>query len=84
MTLKVSWIDRGREPQCEPNPAYPNGIDVDFSKGASATCSAKLDYPAPRCGYHVVECATCKQRVVITTAGRIDDPRSVKIPCRGH
>jgi len=24
----IKWIDRGREPQCAPDPAYPNGKDL--------------------------------------------------------
>jgi hypothetical protein len=85
--LSVEWIDRGREPQCEPNPAYPNGQDVTFTSGigwpqSGNTCRTDVPYPAVRCGVYVIECATCGLRVAVTTAGRPDDPRSVTIPCR--
>ncbi len=77
----VKWIDRHREPQCEPDPAYPHGIDLDCS-GGSPGCKVDLPYPARRCGYYFVECNLCKMNVLITTAGRPDDPRSVKLPCK--
>jgi len=80
--MKVEWHDAGREPQCAPNPAYPSGIDVDCSDGAEATCTSALPYPAKRCGQFSVYCETCGQFIVVTTAGRPDDPRSVKIACK--
>lgn len=80
--MKIEWIDGGREPKCPPNPAHPNGIDIDASGGAEAACGAELrPYPAPRCGHFLVTCETCGQSMAITTAGRPDDPRSVKIAC---
>ncbi len=79
--LKAEWIDGKREPRCPPDPAFPDGIDLDVSHGAVASCHTLLDYPAPRCGYFVVTCETCNQRVVVTTAGRPDDPRSIKLGC---
>lgn len=81
MTFKIGWEDSGREPRCAPNSAFPNGVDADCSAGAAATCTATLPYPAKRCGLYVVECEVCGVRVGITTAGRPDDPRSVKIAC---
>ena len=83
MTLKVEWIDRGREPQEPPNPAFPLGIDLDASAGAAKTCSTPLPYPARRCGLYLIKCDVCGNRIVVTTAGRIDDPRSVKVACLG-
>lgn len=84
--MTVEWVDRGREPQCPPNPAYPEGIDLDCSNHAEVTCKVNLPYPAKRCGYWVVACNVCLQRIIITTAGRPDDPRSVRMGClmQGH
>lgn len=79
--IRVTWLDRGREPQCAPNPEYPTGIDLDASDGAKRTCTATLPYPAKRCGVYVVKCRACGRRVSCTTAGRPDDPRSIKIAC---
>jgi hypothetical protein len=85
MKLNVTWLDGGREPKCPPNPAYPEGIDIDMSKGAALTCETKLKpYPTPRCGLFEVYCVMCGQRVVLTTAGRPDDPRSIKLACQGR
>ena len=80
--IRVTWHDHGREPKCAPNPAYPNGIDLDCSHGAEHTCAVELPYPAKRCGYFMVKCRACGMRVAITTAGRPDDPRSARIPCK--
>lgn len=81
MTFTVQWIDHGREPQCAPNPEYPSGVDVDCSQGANKTCSVALPYPARRCGYYSVRCDQCGFFAAVTTAGRPDDPRSLKVPC---
>lgn len=82
MTFTVDWIDKGREPRCQPNPLYPSGKDLDISHGAARVCVVDLPYPAQRCGLYVVKCSECGLSVGITTAGRPDDPRSVKLPCR--
>ena len=80
--LTVEWIDRGREPQAEPDPKYPSGIDVDVSEGAAKICTASLPYPAKRCGLYLIKCSVCGLSVGVTTAGRPDDPRSVKVACK--
>lgn len=79
--LKVEWIDRHREPQCPPNPRYPNGIDVDVSGGAES-CVTDVPYPAKRCGAYHVTCKRCGYSALVTTAGRVDDPRTVRVPCQ--
>jgi hypothetical protein len=84
MKHKIVWIDSKSYPKNRPNPKYPNGIDLDMSKGAERSCFIKLPYPAERIGYYDIECATCGLRVAVSTAGRIDDPTSVKIACKGH
>jgi hypothetical protein len=84
MTIKVTFIDSGREPKEKPNPEYPNGMDLDLANGEEPFCKTKLPYPAPRCGMLLVECDVCGLRTVITTAGRIDDPRSVKLKCKAN
>jgi hypothetical protein len=80
--FRITWIDHQREPECAPNPQYPHGIDIDISEGARAVCAAVLDYPAPRCGVYLIECKQCGAHLAVTTAGRVDDPRSVKFACR--
>lgn len=82
MKFSVEWIDRGREPQCPPNPNYPNGCDSDISAGAEHSCKVDLPYPAKRCGLYVVRCNACGASLAITTAGRLDDPRSVRFACK--
>jgi hypothetical protein len=80
--LQVKWIDRGREPKCPPNPAYPKGKPIDCTGGAEHFCQTDLPCPAKRCGLWYVECEACGANALITTAGRPDDPCSVKLPCK--
>lgn len=77
----VTWHDSGREQRCAPNPAYPLGIDLDAAGAAASSCKVSLPYPAKRCGYYVVACQHCGLTVAVTTAGRPDDPRSVRLAC---
>ncbi len=79
--FKIEWRDSGREPQCPPDPRYPDGIDVDGIAARAEGCKTALPYPAKRCGAYIVECTICGIRVGVTTAGRPDDPRSVRLPC---
>lgn len=79
--IRVVWHDRGFEAKSPPNLLYPHGVDVDLSKGARPTCTANLSYPADRCGYYSVSCQTCGVTAIVTTAGRADDPRSVRLAC---
>lgn len=82
MTLKVEWRDGGRDPKCAPDPLFPHGMDVDASEGSARACSVELTpYPTPRCGMFIVTCDKCGLRTGLTTAGRPDDPRSVKLAC---
>jgi hypothetical protein len=82
--LEVRWIDRGFEATCEPDPRFPAGVDLDLSRGRIDACHTPLPYPAKRCGYFVVNCATCGLQCVVTTAGRADDPRSLQVACKAH
>lgn len=83
MTLIAEWIDRGTDPQCAPDPAFPMGIDLDLSAGHKVSCWTALPYPAKRCGYYVITCDECGLKAIATTAGRPDDPRSARLACKG-
>jgi hypothetical protein len=78
----VVWNDRGCPPKNPPDPTYPKGKDVDLSQPGRASCRVDLPYPAARIGMYVVRCEECGATVGVTTAGRPDDPRSVRVPCR--
>ena len=82
--FEVEWHDSGREPQCQPDPRYPNGIDVvlPFAQAGAQHCIAPLPYPARRCGHYEVVCKLCGSSLGLTTAGRPDDPKSVTVQCR--
>jgi len=82
--LKVTFLSHNRQPRCAPNPVYPEGIDVDLSKGAKASCMTALPYPAECCGAWLIVCRACSQHYVVTAAGRPDDPRTVRLPCEAE
>jgi hypothetical protein len=83
MSLQTTWFDLGREPRVAPNPAFPDGVALDVTTlPGEPSCFVELDYPARRCGYWIVECKACDLSIIITTAGRPDDPRSVRVPCK--
>jgi hypothetical protein len=79
--FEIYWADAGREPKLPPNPKYPNGVDLDLT-GGRPYCETTLAYPAPRCGSYLIKCRVCGITAAITTAGRADDPRSVKLACK--
>lgn len=80
--LRVTWVDSGREPTQRPDPAHPDGIDLDLSKGQAKYCETDLPYPAKRIGAFLIRCQICGLSAWITTAGRADDPRSIKLACK--
>ena len=79
---KVSWVDGGAWPKNKPNPKYPDGIDLDMSKGVERSCLVELPYPARRIGYYAIECEASGLLTAVSTAGRPDDPRSVRLACK--
>lgn len=83
MTIKVKWIDAHKEPVCKPDPNYPHGIDVNLAlNNERKTCVVVLPYPALRIGAYELVCDVCGFKAFITTAGRADDPRAARLPCR--
>jgi hypothetical protein len=80
--LTLEWIDAGREAECPPDPAYPNGIDLVERPGLSPSCRIAFPCPAPRCGVWSVVCTKCGRHVIVTAAGRVDDPRSLTVACK--
>lgn len=79
--ITVTWLSAGHPPRCEPNPDFPRGIYADASEGRQG-CAVALGYPAPCVGKWLIECAVCDNRVIVTAAGRPDDPYAAKIPCK--
>jgi hypothetical protein len=82
LRFSIEWTDYHRPTKHAAHPDFPHGIDIDVSRGAAKTCTVPLPYPAKGCGYYAVECAVCGLTVGMTTAGRPDDPRSIKVPCK--
>jgi hypothetical protein len=81
-SFELRFIDGGQEARCKPDPKYPDGMDLDISGGAMISCIIPLPYPAPRCGMYDVECKVCGFTAMVSVAGRADDPRSLRIPCK--
>ena len=79
--IQIEFLSHHRKAQVAPNPDYPDGIDVDLTNGAKRACLANLPYPAECCGILFVRCRKCGTNAAITTAGRRDDPRTVKLAC---
>jgi hypothetical protein len=82
MAHKIAWHDSGMEPKAKSNSDFPNGRDIDT--GFRPACKVELPYPAKRIGYFIIYCEECGVRALCTTAGRLDDPRSMFIPCKGR
>lgn len=78
----IKATNRRGAPQCPANPAYPNGVDVDRVMLGVASCKTELPYPAPERLIWRVRCRRCGYVLLITAAGRPDDPRSVTLPCK--
>lgn len=73
--------DDGRQPQCKPNPNFPDGRAIDASGGSPVSCEIELKHPTPECGIWSIECSVCKLKVIVTAAARPDDPSRVRLPC---
>jgi hypothetical protein len=81
--IDIEFIPSGRgKARCPPNPDFPDGVDIDGTGGALPACSTALPYPAPECGQWLLHCRRCAITILITAAGRPDDPRSVRLLCR--
>lgn len=79
---RIEWFDLERTAHEPTNPEFPDGIRLDLSEGALFTCCCHLPYPAKRCGQYHIGCMVCGNTTAITTAGRKDDPRSVRFACK--
>lgn len=85
MTLEAKGFFSGKPPRHDPDPRYPKGMDVDSSVPGKPACSITLpQYPAPSTGNWLITCATCGLRCLVSCAGRVDDARTVKVPCKGN
>lgn len=87
---KVTYIERRPgKAECPPNPDYPNGMDVevisasmtDEERARAPHCKIELPYPAAGVGYLLIECDGCGRNALLSTAGRVDDPRTIRLPC---
>jgi hypothetical protein len=81
--FEVSWLKRADRSTQKPDPAYPNGVIANLSKGAVQVCQVNLQYPAPCPGTHFIRCKLCGITVAVTAAGRVDDPTVAVIACAG-
>lgn len=82
MKHTVEFIDLEREPRHQFLREHMHGLDLDLSRGVEDVCVVPVPWPAERCGYWMIRCAFCGLSTMITAAGRVDDPRSVKLACK--
>lgn len=69
--------------QCAPDPKFPNGMPVIIpAEEGAKRCEVALPYPAPECGLYSINCSLFRLSILITAAGRADDPISVSLPCK--
>jgi hypothetical protein len=80
----VDWVDMHRTSDQPADAAYPRGCAIDVALDAMKACRLELPYPAERCGLWVVTCRACGFSIALATAGRADDPKSVRVPCKLH
>lgn len=82
MSHKVEFVASGRgKARSAPDPVYPKGKVVTLDHEVKMCCKVELPYPAPECGWFKVECEECGLSVLVSAAGRPDDPVSVELPC---
>lgn len=82
--FSIDWVDGHRAATYPADPGYPCGIAIDVALDAVRACRAELPWPAARCGLFVVRCTLCGFAIALATAGRPDDPRTVRVACRGR
>lgn len=80
----IDWINAHRTATYPTDPSYPNGVAIDLALSARKACRVELPYPAASCGLWVVMCHACGFVVALATAGRADDPHTVRLPCKPH
>lgn len=81
MTLIATWFSEHRRAQHPPDPAYPLGLLADLSAGRPC-CEVALEYPAPCVGKWLIKCDVCALTAIVTAAGRVDDPHTVRLACK--
>lgn len=83
MAVEISFNDSGRKATQPANPKYPNGVDVNAAPPGRKACTWNVPYPAPGVGTYSVVCKDCGYTALMSVAGRADDPRTIRIPCKG-
>lgn len=78
---QIKFLSANRVARCPPNPDFLYGIMLDLAVGAYKSCTVNIPYPAPCCGAMQIDCDKCGNRIVVTVAGRPDDPHTIKMPC---
>jgi hypothetical protein len=80
----LDWVDLHRQATQPADPTYPTGTAIDVALDAMRACRLELPCPAERCGLWVITCRACGFSIALATAGRADDPKSVRVPCKLH
>lgn len=82
MCCSVMFLESGRPAPAKGDPQFPDGRDVDLRcPSLEIGCCYNVPYPAPRPGSYILECSRCTATATVVVAGRVDDPRTVVMPC---
>ena len=81
--FKITWEAYQHQHAPPEKMASSDGADVDLTQHRRPACKVRVPYPAPLDrGLYRIKCITCGTYVVVPTASRPDDPRSVMLACR--
>jgi hypothetical protein len=64
--------------RASPDPVEMNTMRINCMGVTS--CIVPLPYPAKRSGAYLIRCE-CGMEIYVSTTGRLNDPRSVTVPC---
>jgi hypothetical protein len=87
--FSISWSARTRVengvartgPAHPATPGFENGTDLDLARDAASWCTASCPPWPGKLGMLHLRCQHCDVTVDLTTAGRADDPKLVRLPC---
>jgi hypothetical protein len=67
--------------KCQPDPNFPNGMIAEARIPGLAHCYVKIPYPSPEIGWVHIRCKECDVTMLLTVAGRADDPVAAAVTC---
>jgi len=78
----VQWTGTGRKAQHPPDRRFPHGVEIRTNSPGRPYCVVFPPYPAKEIGTWTISCQKCGLVIVVTAAGRPDDPNTVYLGCK--